>query len=430
MRVASFCVVVVAIFCACLCGVDAAGGRDEPVTSGTCGANVNWNYDKATHTLSFTGSGDMSTTTWGARLEDGIPWFPLRSEIERVEVGEGITSIGNASFFEFTSLTTVVIPRSVTVIGFSAFQMCSKLKSINIPGELTEIQKNTFYNCLSLTTFMIPETVTSIESCAFFNCSSLTSMNIPDKVTMIDTCAFDLCSSLKSVIIGQSVTSIGSSAFYGCSSLTSINIPDKVTMIGSSAFSGCSSLTSIVIPENVTSIGSSAFRECSKLTSVNIPDKVTVIDEYTFRGCSSLTAIIIPKSVTVVKDRAFHECPNLKSVGFYGTSIQCGWPMAPAELIWFSNPQSLLLCVPDEYETTDFCDVKVSKNSSCSALYNENKNICDEAVFDADKNEWVLIEKASCKTASPVFTESRSDRIQILVVIVYIMTFMFTIVLL
>jgi len=426
MRQFDFCVVVVAVVCAYLRGVDAswtelsADGRDEPETSGTCGENVQWNFDKGT--LSFSGSGDMYA------YSSDIPWHPLKSQIERVVVGEGITSLTNGSFYEFSSLTSVEIAQSVTVIGIGVFYKCSELKSINLPDKLTMLGRNNFYGCYSLTTIKIPEGVTSLDVLMFYNCTSLTSITIPDTVTEIGEGAFTECSSLKTLTIPESVTSIGPYAFMGCTGLTSINIPDKVTKIEYSTFAECSSLTTIVIPESVTYIGNNAFRGCSRLTSVNIPDNVTLIDEYTFRGCSSLTSIIIPANVIGILDRAFYDCSNLKSVGFYGTEVSCGWPQAPGAPGWFSNTETLLICVPDEYNFTTFCSVNVTKSSSkCSALY--NKDICDKPVFDVDKNEWVLTEwedKPGCKK----FTESRSDRIQMLVVMVYIMTFMFTIVLL
>ena len=185
----------------------------------------------------------------------------------------------------------IVIEDGVTSIGDYAFRGCSSLTSITLPDSVTSIGDCAFVFCVGLSSITLPDSVTSIGDSAFKNCSSLTSITIPDRVTSIEPYAFDNCSSLTSITIPNSVTSIGASAFYNCSSLTSITIPDRVTSIESRAFTGCSSLTSITIPDSVTSIGYATFAGCSSLTSITIPDSVTSIGESAFSNCSSLQTI-------------------------------------------------------------------------------------------------------------------------------------------
>ena len=185
----------------------------------------------------------------------------------------------------------IVIEDGVTSIGDYAFRGCSSLTSITLPDSVTSIGDCAFVFCVGLSSITLPDSVTSIGDSAFKNCSSLTSITIPDRVTSIEPYAFDNCSSLTSITIPNSVTSIGASAFYNCRSLTSITIPDRVTSIESRAFTGCRSLTSITIPDSVTSIGYATFAGCSSLTSITIPDSVTSIGESAFSNCSSLQTI-------------------------------------------------------------------------------------------------------------------------------------------
>ena len=185
----------------------------------------------------------------------------------------------------------IVIEDGVTSIGDYAFRGCSSLTSITLPDSVTSIGDCAFVFCVGLSSITLPDSVTRIGDSAFKNCSSLTSITIPDRVTSIEPYAFDNCSSLTSITIPNSVTSIGASAFYNCRSLTSITIPDRVTSIESRAFTGCSSLTSITIPDSVTSIGYATFAGCSSLTSITIPDSVTSIGESAFSNCSSLQTI-------------------------------------------------------------------------------------------------------------------------------------------
>ena len=208
----------------------------------------------------------------------------------------------------------IVIEDGVTSIGDYAFRGCSSLTSITLPDSVTSIGDCAFVFCVGLSSITLPDSVTSIGDSAFKNCSSLTSITIPDRVTSIEPYAFDNCSSLTSITIPNSVTSIGASAFYNCRSLTSITIPDRVTSIESRAFTGCSSLTSITIPDSVTSIGYATFTGCSSLTSITIPDSVTSIGYATFAGCSSLTSITIPDSVTSIGESAFSNCSSLQTI--------------------------------------------------------------------------------------------------------------------
>ena len=152
----------------------------------------------------------------------------------------------------------------------------SNVKKVVIEDGVTSIGDSAFYDCSSLTSITIPDSVTSIREYAFYNCSGLTSITIPDSVTSIGNSAFNTCSSLTSLTIPNSVTSIGEGAFYACSSLTSLTIPNSVTSIGDSAFYVCSSLTSITIPDSVTSIGDSAFSNCSSLQTISLSCKSTL----------------------------------------------------------------------------------------------------------------------------------------------------------
>ena len=96
----------------------------------------------------------------------------------------------------------------------------TNLESVEIGDCVTSIGEGAFAECSSLTSINIPNSVTTIEEYAFWICTSLTSINIPNSVTSIDNYAFAECSSLTSCTIGSGVTSIGDSAFYICSSLT------------------------------------------------------------------------------------------------------------------------------------------------------------------------------------------------------------------
>ena len=69
--------------------------------------------------------------------------------METLEIGNGITKIGNHAF-EQTDITSITIPDSVTAIGEQAFNGCTSLMEANI-------SKNSKLKQLETVHFMIQE---------------------------------------------------------------------------------------------------------------------------------------------------------------------------------------------------------------------------------------------------------------------------------
>ncbi len=205
-----------------------------------------------------------------------------------VVIPDGVTSIGEDTFWSCAGLTSIIIPNSVTSIGKEAFSKCTGLTSITIPNSVTEIGEEAFSQCTGLTSITIPDSVKSIGNAVFGECTGLISATIGNGVTSISKWLFSDCTELTSITIPASVTSIGDMAFQNCARLTNITIPDSVTNIGKSAFECCESLESITIPDGVTSIGKDTFWNCTGLTSITIPDSVMEIDEKIFISCDNL----------------------------------------------------------------------------------------------------------------------------------------------
>ena len=203
-------------------------------------------------------------------------------------------------------------------------------------GDVTSIGNRTFYECSSLKGISIPSSVTNIEEFAFYDCSKLQSITIPGSVKGIGKDAFDNCSQLQSITIPGSVKGIGDNAFYECIALSTINILSGVAFIGNRAFAECSQLQSITIPGSVKSMGEYIFAKCTSLNNVTIEDgayiggrvfqdyngMVTIngslsgAGEYAFQGYTGLTSVSV-KSDSIGKE-AFGECKNLNKVTLDG----------------------------------------------------------------------------------------------------------------
>ncbi len=83
------------------------------------------------------------------------------SSLTDVDMGEGITTIGEASFRNCSSLDEITIPDSVTAIKEDAFANCESLKKIYIPASVSSIdehalgyEKYTFYDYLDTKEFI------------------------------------------------------------------------------------------------------------------------------------------------------------------------------------------------------------------------------------------------------------------------------------
>ena len=337
--------------------VKAATFKNTPmariIKQGKCGDKLTWTINNE-GVLTISGSGEMRDY-WDSP-------FKNNTNIIKVEISQGVTSIGAYAFEGCEALTSIDVAESNANYASIDGVLYNKDKkiliqcpggknNIEIPNSVTEIGKHAFSGCNALTSIEIPDSVTTIGEFAFDGCEALTSIEIPNSVTSIGRHAFDGCKALTSIEIPDSVTEIGDDAFDGCSALTSINIPDSVTKIGDYAFSECEALTSVTIPNSVTEIGDDAFEGCEALekvefasieslcsisfnggysnplelaphlyingqevTNLIIPNGVTRIGDGAFCGCEALTSIKIPDSVTTIGEEAFSYCTSLMSI--------------------------------------------------------------------------------------------------------------------
>ncbi len=328
-----------------LSGVDLSEA-DISEYSGICGDDVYYEFDTVSGTLSITGSGTMYDYSSKGNV---APWNSYSNLIKTVDIGASVKSIGEYSFYNCISLTSVSISETVLSIRSGAFQCCFSLRSIVIPDSVRSISTFSFFDCTSLESITIPASVTDLSS-AFRGCTSLTSIDvdennmtyssvdgvlfnkkatylieypagkpdltytIPETVTTVGAYAFYGCVSVTSVTVPDSVDSFGKSAFDSCSALASINIPASVRLLSDYMFSECTALASVSFSGPLESIEMFAFFECTSLESITLPDTVLSLDIGSFKHCTSLASIVIPDSVISLGGDAFTRCRSLTSL--------------------------------------------------------------------------------------------------------------------
>lgn len=307
--------------------------------------------------------------------EDG--WFDgiKSSVLATVNIGEGVTAIGDGTFSNnslgFPALKTVSLPSTLETIGSNAFKKCVALGEVTLPASLTTIGDSAFINCTSLT-LVCPEdlSLTSVGAHAFQYCSALDSVDLGDNLLRVGDYAFSSCTQLEElhfppsiiefgnwvldknpnlktltiggpgmphlsnemigmqgvdgaklekIVIGEGVASIGSAAFSnnleGYRQLKTVILPSTLETIESSAFYCASALTELVLPEGLKNIEYAAFWECSALDLV-CPEKLQLerIAECAFWNCTSLTNINLGSSLRELGHNAFYGCSALKAL--------------------------------------------------------------------------------------------------------------------
>ena len=145
-----------------------------------------WNEDNLTWklyedgTLTISGTGAMKDYDYDSNPS---PVYK-NSDVKKVVIEDGVTSIGIRAFNACRNLTNITIPDNVTSIGDFAFYYCENLTSVTIPNSVTSIGNSVFENCIALTNITIPDSITSIGDDAFSNCESLTAISLSCKSSL------------------------------------------------------------------------------------------------------------------------------------------------------------------------------------------------------------------------------------------------------
>ena len=273
------------------------------------------------------------------------PWYTSRYKLKELIIEDGVTGIGDYTFFDCAYLRNITLPDSVTSIGDSAFKGCDSLTSITIPDSVKSIGPSAFRGCDSLTSITIPDSVTSIGDYAFSYCDSLTSITIPDSVTSIGDDAF---SANDRVVLDLKKDSYAETyaqkngVSYLCiydgseEKIISVTVTSKLSFdINKETYTmtiHCSGkmpsfpngdapwvqykpyIKHIIINDGCTSISAKAFFEFKCIRSVIIPDSVTSIGEDVFKWCTGLTSVTIGNGVTSMGDSVFYYCISLENI--------------------------------------------------------------------------------------------------------------------
>ena len=361
------------------------------VASGNCGhgyynENVKWSLDtKGVMTISGTGAMEDYSYRWST------PWNAYRFSIDSVVIDEGITHIGQYTFFDCVSLVDVYIPLTVKSIGdsFDGFGAFGWTPWVKQQGEYI-IANSIFLKYIGDSPeVIIPDNVTSIGDKAFYERKQLVDVKISENITNVGENAFAHCTGLTNVNIPKNVKDIGFLAFYDCSGLTSVNFSEGLESIDNLAFSSCTNLTKVIIPSTVERIGFRAFDGCTKLESVTLPNNLLKMEGRAFSDCNSLKEIKLkgnaPKDV---EEDALEGCPIDMVIRVPKGTI--GYDVAPwthYKIVYEGDNPDTTINIPESEVNTIVNKIESADAGSYIKVEMKNATVLPKEILQAMQNK-------------------------------------------
>ena len=137
----------------------------ETAASGKCGKDLVWTFDPATGVITIEGEGAM----WDYDSAKLLPWAAYASNIKKVVIKSGVTSLGRNAF-SGCAVEEVEFADTLEAIGQNAFRNCENLAAVDLTNtKVQTIAAGAFVGCEKLTTdaVKLPETVVSVSATAF-----------------------------------------------------------------------------------------------------------------------------------------------------------------------------------------------------------------------------------------------------------------------
>ena len=313
-------------------------------SSGQCGPNVTYTYNSSTKELVISGEGPMIDYQY----ESASPFY--YSDIKSVVIEDGVTTIGDWSFYNCYSLASVILPESITSIASSAFFNTGYYNnSLNWENNVLYIGKYLIKANTSLSgSYVIKEGTKLIADYAFASCTYLETIKIPESVNFIgveilkNTAWFNYRDKGLIVLDGWAY------GYKGSDENVTITFDETVKNITDEAFKNRSNVVAFEVdadnPYLLSENGVLFTKDKTELIAAiannigseyAIPDTVEIIHSDAFYNCNSLWKITIPASVKSIGTDAFYKS-NWYNRSVYITDLEAWCKIDFAD--WFANP--------------------------------------------------------------------------------------------
>ena len=280
--------------------------------------------------------------------------FAASRKIPTIILPESITEIGTEAFRD-SNIVEITIPSKVKELKNATFANCIKLTKVNLKEGLETIGVNTFINCTNLENIVIPNTIVTLKEGLFAGCIKLTNItinndlyvyesgilmpksgesvlyiskayiestdtfSIPEGIKNLKISLADF-KNIKTINIPKSLETVVRGMFP--SSIENVNVAEGNTRFsvenkqlyeGNILVLSFTQTENIKFKEGINRIGVGAFRPEKIAKIIEFPDTVQVIENTAFAmETNTLEKIKIGKNVTSIGSRAFINAHHAK----------------------------------------------------------------------------------------------------------------------
>lgn len=173
------------------------------------------------------------------------------SMLRKIEIGRGLTNLGNYALPYCRGLQSITLPNTVTNLAMQSLYYCSLLKAVVIPKSIPSLTSNVFSYCIGLK-YVICHNNLIFAGNSIFSNTQLSSYIISEGVKIIRISCFLNNRYLGNLIIPKNVTTIDNGAFQNCSGMAYYDFSHHTaipTLANTNAFTDIPSDCKIIVPD-------------------------------------------------------------------------------------------------------------------------------------------------------------------------------------
>ncbi|MBQ6165743.1 MAG: leucine-rich repeat protein, partial [Clostridia bacterium] len=278
------------------------------------------------------------------------PWRFYADRIQRVFIGEGITSTGAYGFAGLYGMNELHLPQTLQLIDEYSFADAHSLTALACPRDLTEIRKGAFDNSYSLEHITFNDSLTTIRSGTFTESLALKEIVVPGTLSYVYEKIYGHCPSADRIVVCEGIKKLENAVYTpqeDDAEVLDVSIPSTVTNISSNFYWNLKTAknftvavdntkyssndgllynkeqTSLlrypaakedvmyVLPETVVGVGSSAFAYTKYLHFLDLRQtQMRKLTTLSLCYIGSIESVDLPQGMVGISDRAISKADD------------------------------------------------------------------------------------------------------------------------
>lgn len=173
------------------------------------------------------------------------------SMLRKIEIGRGLTNLGNYALTYCKGLQSITLPNTVTNLGAQSVYYCYSFKAVVIPKSVPYLTTNVFAYSVCLN-YVIGHNKLRFEGNTIFSNTQLSSCIISESAQILRNGIFTNGRYMSKMIVPKNVTTIDSNAFQNCSGIAYYDFSHHTavpTLANTNAFTDIPSDCKIIVPD-------------------------------------------------------------------------------------------------------------------------------------------------------------------------------------